>query len=93
MAIVEPVGELADKGFWYVCDTETVENTPGDIRIQPAGLPASYPGMTATYIGDGTVVIRTPTPLVGLTGLLDSSAAKLALVGESSRPYGRIRGK
>lgn len=95
MATVEPVPELADHGYWYVVNEETVEDPPGSGRMttRPAGIPANHSGWTATYIGDGKVVVRSPVPLVGVDGLLDSSAAKLISAGEVTRPYGRIRGK
>ena len=95
MATIEPVPELADRGYWYVCNAETVEEPPGSGRMttRPAGIPEWNSGWTATYIGDGTVVVRSPVPLVGVDGLLDSSAAKLISVGEVTRPLGRIRGK
>lgn len=95
MATLEPVGELADGGFWYVLNEETVEKTPGSgiFVTRPAGLPAVNHGWTATYIGDGTVVIRSPFPLTGIDAVDASSAAKLIAAGEASRPFGRIRGR
>lgn len=95
MATIEPVPELADGGFWYVCAEETIEEPPGSGRMttQPAGIPDNSSGWTATYIGDGTVVVRSPVPLVGVDGLPESSAAKLIVAGATTRPYGRIRGR
>ena len=95
MATIEPIPELADRGYWYVCTEETVEDPPGSGRIttRPAGIPAWHSGWTATYIGDGTVVVRSPVPVVGMDALNESSAAKLISSGEVTRPHGRIRGK
>ena len=95
MATVEPVAELADRGYWYVVPEETVEEPAGSGRMvtRPAGIPAHHQGWTATYIGDGTVVVRSPVPLVGVDGLMESSAAKLLAAGEATRPYGRIMGR
>ena len=95
MATIEPVPELADRGYWYVCAEETVEDPPGSGRVmtRPAGMSPTSQGWTATYIGDGTVVVRSPVPLVGMDALDESSAAKLISAGEVTRPYGRIRGK
>lgn len=95
MATIEPVPELADGGFWYVCAQETVESPLGSGRMvtRPAGIAASSIGWTAAYIGDGTVVVRSPVPLVGMTALNESSARKLTNIGETKRPHGRIRGR
>lgn len=95
MATIEPIPELADRGFWYVCNTQVVEDPPGSGRMttSPVGIPAANQGWTATYIGDGTVVVRSPDPLTGIDALSESSAAKLLAAGEASRPYGRIRGR
>jgi len=54
---------------------------------------AVYKGWTATYIGDGTVVVRSPDPIVGVAAVDESSAAKLIVAGEATRPHGRIRGR
>ena len=95
MATLEPVPEAADRGFWYVCAEETVEDPPGSGRVEtrPAGISVSSVGWTATYVGDGTVVVRSPVPLVGMDALPESSAAKLIAAGEATRPHGRIRGR
>lgn len=95
MATIEPIPELADRGYWYVCAEETVEDPPGSGKLvtRPAGIFSTSQGWTATYIGDGTVVVRSPVPLVGMNALNESSAAKLILAGEATRPYGRIRGQ
>jgi hypothetical protein len=95
MAAIEPLPELADNGYWYVFNEETVEEPPGSgrMRTRPAGIPSWHSGWTATYIGDGTVVVRSPVPITGVTALLASSAAKLISAGEVTRPYGRIGGK
>ena len=90
MATLEPVPELADSGYWYVCAVETVEEPPGHASNYPAGIPEWHAGWTATYIGDGTVVVRSPVPQVGVDALPESSAAKLIAAGEATRPYGRI---
>ena len=93
--MLEPVPELADRGYWYVVAEETVGEPPGSGRMttRPAGIPDWHKGWTATYIGDGTVVVRSPVPIVGITALDESSAAKLIVAGEASRPHGRIRGR
>jgi hypothetical protein len=95
VATLEPVAELADRGYWYVCAEETVEEPAGSGRMttRPAGIPSWHSGWTATYIGDGTVVVRSPVPLTGVDALPESSAAKLLAAGEATRPYGRIRGQ
>ena len=95
MATVEPVPELADGGYWHVCTVETVEQPPGSGRMttRPAGMPDWHSGWTATYIGDGTVVVRSPVPIVGVAAVDESSAAKLIVAGEATRPHGRIRGR
>lgn len=95
MATIERTPELADGGFWYVCAVETVERSPGSGRMvtRPAGISASSVGWTATYVGDGTVVVRSPELLVGMDAIPESSAAKLILAGGATRPYGRIRGR
>jgi hypothetical protein len=95
VATIEPVPELADRGFWYVVAEEMVEEPAGSGRLvtRPAGIPSWHSGWTATYIGDGTVVVRSPDPLVGVDALDASSAAKLIAAGEATRPYGRIRGR
>ena len=96
MATLEPVPEMADRGWWHVCAEETVEEPAGSGRMttRPAGIPDWHQGWTATYIGDGTVVVRSPVPLVGVDALDASSAAKLIAAGEAStRPHGRIRGR
>lgn len=95
MATIEPVPELADNGYWYVCQAETVEEPAGSGRMttRPAGIPAHHSGWTATYIVDGTVVVRSPVPLVGMNALNESSAAKLIAAGEATRPFGRIGGR
>ena len=95
MATIERTPELADRGFWYVMAVETVEQPPGSGRMttRPAGIPAHHSGWTATYIGDGTVVVRSPDILVGMDALSESSAQKLIVAGEATRPHGRIRGR
>lgn len=95
MATIEEIPELADRGYWYVCDVETVEEPPGSGRnvTRPAGIPDNHAGWTATYIGDGTVVVRSPAPITGIDAVSASSAAKLVDAGEATRPYGRIRGR
>ena len=95
MATLESVPELADRGYWYVCAVETVEQPPGSGRMvtRPAGMPDWHKGWTATYIGDGTVVVRSPDPIVGVDAVDESSAAKLIVAGEATRPHGRIRGR
>lgn len=95
MATVEPLPELADRGFWYIVNEETVEEPPGSGRMttRPAGIPAHHEGWTATYVGDGTVIVRSPVPLLGVDAINKSSGQILSNMGEVSRPYGRIRGK
>jgi hypothetical protein len=95
VATLEPVPELADRGYWYVVPEETVEEPAGSGRMvtRPAGIPSWHSGWTATYVGDGTVVVRSPVPLVGVDALDLSSAAKLIAAGEATRPFGRIRGR
>ena len=95
MATLEPVPELADGGYWYVAAEETVEEPPGSGRMttRPAGIPAWHSGWTATYIGDGTVVVRSPVPIVGVAGVDAGAGAKLIVAGGATRPYGRIGGR
>ena len=95
MAAIEPLPELADQGYWYLVNTETIERPIGSGRMvmRPAGIPSHHSGWTATYLGDGTVAVRSPVPLLGVTAINASSGQKLALAGEVTRPYGRIGGK
>lgn len=95
MATLDPVPELADRGYWYVVAEETVadETAFGGTVTRPSGIPAWHSGWTATYIGDGTVVVRSPDLIVGVVGVNESAAAKLIAAGEATRPYGRIRGR
>lgn len=95
MASVEAAPEIADRGYWYVLQAETVEEPPGSGRMvtRPAGIPDNHPGWTATYMGDGTVVVRTPYPVAGMDSLMQSSGQRLVDAGEATRPYGRIRGR
>ena len=95
MATVEPLPEMADRGYWYLVNAETVEEPPGSGKMvtRPAGIPAHHSGWTATYLGDGTVVVRSPDPLLGVVAINASSGQKLSNIGEVTRPYGRIGGR
>lgn len=83
---VDENGDTVDVYAWQIA-----EPLPGEATRRTVALTGQ--GWTATYIGDGTAVVRSPVPLVGVDALPESSAAKLIAAGEATRPFGRIRGR
>ena len=93
MATAEAVPEVADgAGYWYHVAAETVV-VNGRTETRPAGIPANNQGWTANYLDDGTVVVRSPVPLLGVDTVSMSSAAALIADGQTKRPRGRILGR
>ena len=75
MAQIESVPELADGGYWYHVPVETVESR-GRVVQRPT-LPVAASGYLAVHLGDGTAVIRSDVPLVGVQTVSMSAAAQL----------------
>ena len=105
MATVEAVPELADGGYWYHVAVATEEFPPGsgEVVSRPM-MPATHSGWCAWYMEDGTAVVRSPVPIVGVDTI--SLTVANQLIGDQlgpdgvtirprfqSKPFGRIGGR